>query len=179
MVELDQVLDCEEDGAERVFNNFFAHMASSCDWHGVSVDHAEALLVDAALRLGISDLFFAMVADSESLESGIHNEARFKVVNMFALRSLGLVINIGVDSAVVNLGQFSVDIESEGAELADIDGVATTECLVKVGDETTPDDQHLRFGFKRLLVSACTLSGIVVLSRVLVSILKNPLKHKS
>ena len=76
MVELDQVLDCEEDGAKRVINNFFAHVASSSNWHGVSVDHAEALLVDAALRLGVSDLFFAVVANCESLESGIHNEAR-------------------------------------------------------------------------------------------------------
>ena len=62
---------------------------------------------------------------------------------MLALSSLGLVINIGVDFAVVDLGQFGFDIESEGTELADVDGVATTECLVEVSDETTPDDQHL------------------------------------
>lgn len=62
---------------------------------------------------------------------------------MLALSSLGLVINICADSSAADLWQFSVDVKGESTELADVDGVTTAESLVKVGDETTPDDQHL------------------------------------
>jgi len=46
VVKLNEVNNSQEDGAQGVLNDVFAHLAGSCDGHWVRVDHAEALLVD-------------------------------------------------------------------------------------------------------------------------------------
>jgi len=49
IVKLDEILNGHEDSLESILNNVLAHLATGSDGHGVSVDHAEALLEDALL----------------------------------------------------------------------------------------------------------------------------------
>jgi hypothetical protein len=80
------------------------------------------------------------------------NLCLLKVVNVLALSSLGLVVNVGAHSAVAHLGQLSVNVEGKGAELAYIDRVALAEVLVEVGYETAPNDQHLKSCVKQQIM---------------------------
>ena len=123
-----------------------------------------------------------------------------EVVDVGALGSHSLEVNISRNSASGDLGELSVNIEGEGAKLADIDRLSLAEVVVEVGDKSSPDDHHLNlkvrmsefimcyqiislntylgFGFEGFLVRIGSLGGAVMFARVLVSILENP-KHKN
>jgi len=62
---------------------------------------------------------------------------------VLSLHSLGVNIVSKVNPAIADLGKLSVDIESKGSEFADVDRVAAAEGVVQVGNETSPNDQHL------------------------------------
>jgi hypothetical protein len=66
-VVFDQVLDRKENGLEAVLDYILAHVAALGNGNRVSVNHAEALLEDRALRLGGVDLLFARVTDEVGL----------------------------------------------------------------------------------------------------------------
>jgi hypothetical protein len=68
VVVLEEVLNGQKDGAEGVLNDILAHLAGGGDGNGVSVDHAEAFLVNGALGLGVDNLLLAVVADGEGLQ---------------------------------------------------------------------------------------------------------------
>jgi len=86
VIEFKHVLNGEEYGSKGVLNDVLTHLASGCDGHGVSVDHAEALLEDGALRLGRGDLLLVVVSNRQRLQSLVDNEAgpetdyRYKMV---------------------------------------------------------------------------------------------------
>ena len=71
------------------------------------------------------------------------------MMNVLALSSVSLEINIGAHSASANLGQLCINIESESTELADVNGVALAEVLVEVSHKAAPDDQHLQSRVKQ------------------------------
>jgi hypothetical protein len=66
-VVFDQVLDREEDGLEAVLDHILAHVAALGNGNSVSINHAEALLEDRALRLGGVDFLLAGVTDEVGL----------------------------------------------------------------------------------------------------------------
>jgi len=94
---------------------------------------------------------------------------------MLALRSLRYDVDAGVDFSSGNNWQVSVNVEGEGSETADVHTVASPEVVVKVGDQGFPDNKHLSFGFNWLLDVDSAFSGVLVLSRVLISIIENPI----
>lgn len=77
MIEFKHVLDCQENGSQRVFNDVLAHLAGGGDRYGVGVDHAETLLEDGALGLSGGDLLLIVVPDGQSLQRLVNHEARF------------------------------------------------------------------------------------------------------
>jgi hypothetical protein len=65
-------------------------------------------------------------------------------MNILALSSLVCHVLVDVNlTAHGDLGEFGVDIEGEGAELADVNGSASTHLVIHVLDEGSPDDEHL------------------------------------
>lgn len=155
-------------------------MAGGGDWHGVSVDHAETLLENGPLGLGRRNFLFSVVTNAVVLEVFVNNENGSKiyfsynylpqVVNVFALESLRFDVDVGVDFSAGDHGQVSINIKGEGTETADVDTLASPEVVVKVGDQGSPDNQHLSFGFNRLLNGDRAFGGVLVLSRILILI---------
>lgn len=62
---------------------------------------------------------------------------------MLAFGTLVYNINIGVDFAAGDLGEFGFNVKGESAEVADVDGLSLAEVVVEVGDKGFPDDKHL------------------------------------
>jgi hypothetical protein len=65
------------------------------------------------------------------------------VVDVLALGTLLANSNIGVNFAAGDLGEFSYNVECEGAEVADVHGLSLAKIVVKVGDKGFPYDKHL------------------------------------
>lgn len=145
-------------------------MAGGGDWHGVSVDHAETLLENGPLGLGRSNFLFSVVTNAVVLEVFVNNENGSQVVNVFALKSLRFNVDVGVDFSAGDHGQVSINVKGEGTETADVDTLASPEVVVKVGDQGSPDNQHLGFGFNWLLNGDRAFGGVLVLSRILILI---------
>ena len=64
-------------------------------------------------------------------------------MDVLALGSLGVNVDLHADLAGADLGELSVNVEGEGSKLFNVDGVATAESVVQIGNKTTPDNQHL------------------------------------
>lgn len=62
---------------------------------------------------------------------------------MLSLHSLGVNIILEANLAIADLGQLGVNIESKGSKFADVNRVTAAEGVVQVGNETSPNDQHL------------------------------------
>lgn len=75
VVVFEHVLDCKENCPHHVLHDVSAHLACGGNWHWVSVNHAETLLEDGALRLGGGDLLLPVVADGECLQVLVNDEA--------------------------------------------------------------------------------------------------------
>ena len=65
------------------------------------------------------------------------------MMNMLSLHSLGINIVFHADSALADFWQLSINVESKGSKLTDVNGVTRAEGIVEVSNETSPDDQHL------------------------------------
>lgn len=66
-------------------------------------------------------MLFAVVSVDEILKVLVDNETRLEVVDVGALGSYSLEVNISRNSASGDLGELSINIKGEGAKLADID----------------------------------------------------------
>lgn len=174
MVELDQILDGQENSPQSVFNDILTHLAGGCDGHGVGVDHTETLLVDGLLGLGGGHLLLTMVPNAEALEVLIDDKAGLGMMDVSTLGSNGLKVNGGADLTARDLGEFRLNIKGEGTKLADVDTLTLAEIVVKIGDKSSPNNEHLGLRLYWLLVGVGPLGGSVVLSGVLGSILENP-----
>jgi len=95
-------------------------------------------------------------------------------MNVLTLSSLWFNVDAGVDFSARNNGQVSIYVECEGSETADVHTLTSSEVVIKVGDEGSPDNQHLGFSFNWLLDVNCAFCGVQVLSRVLISMFENP-----
>jgi hypothetical protein len=67
------------------------------------------------------------------------------VVDVLAQGSLGMDIVADVyAAAVADFRKFGFNVVNKGSKLANIDRATLLELLVQVGDERTPDYEHLR-----------------------------------
>ena len=94
-------------------------------------------------------------------------------MNVLAFSSLGKQVDVCVGRLVRKLGQLRRDVKREGAEVANVHALALTQVVVQVGDQGSPDDQHLCLGLQRLLRLLSSNRGEVVLPRV-VAVLEDP-----
>ena len=78
------------------------------------------------------------------------------MVNVLSLRSLRINIVGKADRAGGDLGQLGIDVESKSAELADVHRVAAAEGVVQVGNEASPDNQHLPAEIKSYTIKMLT-----------------------
>lgn len=63
VAQLNEVTNREPNSLQRIFYNIFTELAARSNRYGISVYHAETLLEDRALRLGIGNFFLASVAN--------------------------------------------------------------------------------------------------------------------
>lgn len=140
----DKIFCGEEDSVEGIINDLFAHLAGGGDWDRVSIDHAETLLVNRFLAASGSDLFFAVITVEMVLNAFINDKSRLQGMDMLAVFCLGAHVLVDINlTAGRDLGKLSSNIEGEGAELADVNGSASTHLVIHVLDEGSPDDEHL------------------------------------
>jgi hypothetical protein len=72
------------------------------------------------------------------------------VVDVLAQGALSVHVVADVDAAAVaDFRKFSFNVVNKGSKLANVDGATLLELLVQVGDERTPDYEHL-WGDRRL-----------------------------
>ena len=67
------------------------------------------------------------------------------MVDVLALHTLGSNVSAGINHTLGDVGQVSLNVESEGAELADVHALTSAEVVVEVGHEGAPDDEHLQW----------------------------------
>ena len=65
-------------------------------------------------------------------------------MDVFAGSALRCHVRIGCDLAGGDVGEVGLDVEGESTELLDVDRLASTELIVEIGDQSSPDDLHLR-----------------------------------
>lgn len=67
-----------------------------------------------------------------------------KVMNVFPLSALREHVVVYVDAAAVaDFGQFGFNVKHKGSKFTNVDRATLIELLGQVGDEGTPDDEHL------------------------------------
>lgn len=75
---------------------------------------------------------------------------------------------------VGDLWQLSLDVEGESTESLYVNTSSSAELLIQVCNETSPDNKHLGFGLKWLLVTDSSLRWVIMLAWVVAAVLKNP-----
>lgn len=170
---VDQILDRLVNDIESVTDNLNSHLAGVGNGHGVSVDCFETLLENRLLTASGGDLLLALVTVEVLLEDGINDEARSQLVDVLALLTIHVHVRIGSDLSLRDLWKFRHNVECESAELLNVNAFARAKRVVQVRDQGSPDDLHLRFGFKGLLTRDSPLRGEIMLARVRVRVLKN------
>lgn len=173
VIQLNEILDRAPNSSQRIFNNILAELAPVGNRHRVRINHAEALLEDGALRLSGVNFFFASVAVEMALELGVNDKDGLELVNVFALGTLCVHVSSRVDVSASDLGKLGLNVETEGAEVTNVDGPTLTEVVVQVSGQCFPDNQHLSFYFYRSLIGICALGRSAVHSRVFVSLRDN------
>lgn len=92
---------------------------------------------------------------------------------MLALSPLSEQVDVSTGGLVRQLGQLGVDVVGESAEVLDVHALALAQVVVQVGDERSPDDQHLGLGLERLLRWVRAAGRVVVLAGV-ASVVEDP-----
>ena len=64
-------------------------------------------------------------------------------MDVFAGGALCVHVRIGMDLTASDVGEVGLDVKGESTELLDVDRLASTELVVQVGDQSSPDDLHL------------------------------------
>lgn len=75
VVDVDQVFNGLVDDVQGRFHHVHAHLAGTCHWHWVRVDHLEALLEDGLLAACGRNLLLTLVTVEVLLEDGVNDEA--------------------------------------------------------------------------------------------------------
>jgi len=69
------------------------------------------------------------------------------MMDVSTLGSNGLKVNGGADLTARDLGEFRLNIKGEGTKLADVDTLTLAEVVVKIGDKSSPNNEHLQGSF--------------------------------
>ena len=112
------------------------------------------------------------------LQKWIHNEHWLQMMDILSLLSLSENVNLWADISLSNFWKLSLNIVGKSSEFLNVDRFTSLNVVSDVLDESFPDDDVLSFWLKRFQISSSSLSRIVVLSWVLVSVFKNPIRYK-
>ena len=112
------------------------------------------------------------------LQKWIHNEHWLQMMDILSLLSLSENVNLWADISLSNFWELSLNIVGKSSEFLNVDRFTSLNVVSDVLDESFPDDDVLSFWLKRFQISSSSLSRIVVLSWVLVSVFKNPIRYK-
>ena len=130
------------------------------------------------LTNGGSDLLLALVANEVRLNGRVDAEHGLQVMHILSFHSHSCKINLRADTSSRNLGQLSCHVEGEGTELLDVDTSAGSDVVAEVLAQRLPNNEHLSLGLQRLQVGAGALGGLIMTARVVVSVLKDPIRLK-
>ena len=178
LVLLDEVLQGEPQGAERISDDVGAEGSAGGDRNRVGKDSLIALLVDGVLALRLGEHFFDAAPDEVLLKVGIDDKDRLDVVNVLSLGASVPDTDVaGAEAAGSDLRQLSLDAEGEAAEALHVDASAGADIGLNVLHERLPDDDELGMRLDRLevAVGGGAHSSVVVLARVLGAVLEDPI----
>ena len=105
------------------------------------------------------------------LQKWIYNENWFEVVNVFSFLSLSENINLRTNISLGNFWELSLNVVGKSSKFLDINRFTSCDVITNILDQSFPDDDVLSFWLKRFQVRCSSLSGLIVLSWVLGSIL--------
>lgn len=133
------ILNEIDDGAEQrvqcIFRHIRSHARAIGDWDRVGINCAESLLVNGVLADGRRNLFLSGVPYQVILNNGVHDEDGLQVMNILPLRSLREDVHLWTNLSICNLWQLRLHIESEAAEILDINAAACLKMLLNVLNE--------------------------------------------
>ena len=109
------------------------------------------------------------------LQERVNNEDWFQMMDIFSFLSLSEDVYLWTNISLCDLRQLGLYVVSESAEFLDVDGFTSLDVIADVLDQGFPDDDVLSFWLQRFQVGSGSLGGHVVLSRVLVTVLKDPI----
>lgn len=177
-VELNEILNCQEDGIESINYDIFTKTSCGSNWNWIGIDCSESLLINWMLTLSWRNFFFSWISDEMILQDWVHNKNRLKVMNILSLLSLSENINFRTNRSLSNFWELCVHIIGECSELLDINTSTSPDIVTKIFNQSFPNDDHLGLWLQWLQISYSSLSWIVVLSWVFISILENPMKKR-
>jgi hypothetical protein len=171
---LNQILDGQEKGIESIGNHVDSEASGGGHWHWVGVDASESLLVHGVLRNGRGDLLLAVISHQVVLDKAIDTEHWLQVMNILSLLPLGPDVGLGARASPSDLGQLSLDVESEASELFNVHGFSGTDIFSDVLNQGLPDKHVLGLWLKGFQVGGGSVRGSVVLSWVFGTVGQNP-----
>lgn len=127
---------------------------------------------------GWVDFLFALVPFEVVLQLRIHNKDGSHMVDVFTLLSVGKeILSTRTNISVGNLGQLCFDIEGEASKLLNVHRSSSPDILANILDQGLPNNNHLSLGLERFQVVCSSGGCMIVLSRVLVTMLEDPIDN--
>ena len=108
----------------------------------------------------------------------VDNEYWLEMMNVASLESFRENIHFRTDSSVRNLRKFCLHVISKASEVLHIHTSSCLHVLLNVLGEGFPNDEELGLGLQRLHAWLCTCSRCVVLTRVLIPVLQDPIRKR-
>ena len=108
----------------------------------------------------------------------VDNEYWLEMMNVASLESFRENIHFRTDSSVRNLRKFCLHVISKASEVLHIHTSSCLHVLLNVLGEGFPNDEGLGLGLQRLHTWLCTCSRCVVLTRVLIPVLQDPIRKR-
>jgi len=175
-IELYEILDGQEDCAQSINNNILSETSCRGNWNWVGVNGSVPSLIDWMLTLCWRNFLLSWISNQVVLQNWVHNKNWFKMMDIFSLHSLCPNIDLWADRSLSNFWKLSLDVESKSTKLLNIHTSSCSDVITEIFNQCLPDDNHLSFWLQWLQVWGCSLSWIVVLSWVLSTVFKDPIK---
>ena len=98
------------------------------------------------------------------------------MMNVFTLLSVcHQILSSGTDVSAGNLGQLSFDVKCKAAKLLNVHRSSGFDVFANIFDQGLPNNNHLCFGLEWFQVRCSSGGRMVMLSRVLIAVLEDPL----
>ena len=168
-------MNSQENGVQSILNNILSKHSSSSNWNRVCINTSETFLIDRMLTNRWWDLFFSWVSDKMILKNLINNKNWFQMMNVFSLLNMCSQVYFWANSSLRNFWELCLNIETKCSKLLDINWSSSSNIFSEIFNECFPNNNHLSFWLKRLQIWTSPLSGLIMFSWVLMTILQNPI----